>query len=186
MAGMPTTKTKSKTSKSSPSKSMDAITLLKHDHDEVKDLFSKFEKAKDSSKQLELAQQVCLELTIHAQIEEQSFYPEIKRLPEMEDMVMESLEEHRQVKEMVAKIKGLSAGDDHLEPDMKVLNEDVEHHVQEEEKDMFPQVKKGLGKDRLDRMGQTLMQQKQALKTQLQSTERRVTEPVKDEDMARR
>src|SRR5437764_123178 len=100
---MPAAK-KSSTTKST-SKQMDAIELLKHDHDEVRAMFKQFEKAKEPSKQYDIAQKVCLELTIHAYIEETTFYPEIKSIPEMEDMVMESLEEHRQAKELIAKIQ---------------------------------------------------------------------------------
>jgi hemerythrin superfamily protein len=162
----------------------DALTLLKHDHDEVKKLFSQFEKAKESAKQLQLCQQVCMELTIHAQIEEQSFYPEVRKLPDLEDMVLESLEEHRQAKELIAKLQGMRAGDDHLEPDMKVLKEDIEHHVQEEEKDMFPKVKKAMGNDRLEQMGKTLKRQKTSMKTEMMPAEQRLREEVREPSRA--
>jgi hemerythrin superfamily protein len=177
--------TTTKSKRGTASKSMDALMLLKKDHDEVKGLFGQFEKAKDTAKQRQLAEHVCMELTIHAQIEEQSFYPEVKSLPDVADMVMESLEEHRQVKEMVAKIQLLSASDDHLEPDMKVLKEDVEHHAEEEEKEMFPKVKKGLGKERLEELGQTLVRQKETMKRRMQG-EQRVTEEVVEPERARR
>jgi len=158
----------------------DALSLLKHDHDEVKTLFSQFEKAKDEAKQQQLCQQICMELTIHAEIEEQSFYPEVRRHEDMLDMVLESLEEHRQVKELIEKLKGMEPGNSRFEPDMKVLKEDVEHHVQEEEKEMFPQVKKAMGKERLEQIGQMLEQQKKRLKGEMQGGEQRITEEVQE------
>jgi hemerythrin superfamily protein len=189
---MPTTKRKSatKTRKSSSSTStMDALELLIHDHEEVKKLFTQFEKSRDEAKQHQLAQQVCLELTVHTQLEEQSFYPEARTVPEMEDMIMESLEEHRQAKELVAKIQQLDMGDEHLEPDMKVLKEDIEHHVQEEEKEMFPALRKAWDKARREEMGELLMRQKQALKAQMdgrRAPEQRVTEDVREAESVRR
>src|SRR6185437_3975630 len=100
------------------------------------------------------------------------------------DMVLESLEEHRQVKELVAKLKAMEPSQSRYEPDMKVLKEDVEHHVQEEEKDMFPKVKKALDKARLEQLGQMMKQRKMAMKKELEGEmmppERRVQEEVTD------
>src|SRR5438034_707304 len=76
-----------------------------------------------------ISQDVCRELTIHAGIEEQSFYPEIRKINTLEDMVLESIEEHHVLKQLVAEIEGLPADDEHLEPKMTVLKENVTHHV---------------------------------------------------------
>lgn len=156
-------------------KQTDALTLLKHDHGEVKQMFAKFQKAR--SRKEELAQDICSELTIHAQIEEHIFYPEVKTIAELEDSVLESLEEHRQMKEMIARLKGMSASDERFEPDMKVLQEDTEHHVKDEETEMFPKVKQGMDKGRLADLGQRLEQMKAQLKGQM--SQRRITEDVR-------
>lgn len=142
------------------SKGMDGLSLLEHDHRAVEKLFKQFDKAKEGDEQRRLAEQVCRELTVHARIEEEVLYPEARTMQGLEDMVLESLEEHRQVKELVAEIQGMSPGDEAFEPRMKVLREDVEHHVQEEEKELFPKFQKMLGKDRLLDLGQALQQHK--------------------------
>lgn len=174
---MSTTK---KQTASRTSKQPDAIELLKQDHDAVEKLFREFERSKDADKQHRLAQQMCVELTVHAKLEEQSFYPEVRTIKGVTDMVMESLEEHRQVKEMIARIQPLQAGDDKMEPDVKVLMDDVLHHVEEEEKEMFPAVRKEMGKERLEQLGRRMAEAKSELKRQVTADERRVTEEVQD------
>lgn len=173
------TATRKRSTTSRSASGTDALSLLKHDHDEVKKLFGQFEKASSEAKQGQLCSEICTELTIHAQIEEQDFYPEVRRHEDMVDMVLESLEEHRQVKELVEKLKGMQPGNSRMEPDMKVLKEDVEHHVQEEEEEMFPKVKKAISKERLEQLGQMLKQRKMALKGQM-SGQPRITEEVKE------
>lgn len=140
---------------------MDAITLLKQDHRTVEKMFSQFKKAKGETEQAEMCQQICRELTLHAQIEEKSFYPEVKA--KMKEMVLESLEEHKQVKTLVGELEGMKAGDELMQPKMKVLKEDVKHHVDEEEKQMFPKLTRGLGKERLMDIGERLRQDKMAM-----------------------
>lgn len=176
---MATATRKRSTSSSRSATGTDALTLLKHDHEEVKKLFGQFEKASSEAKQGQLCSEICTELTIHAGIEEESFYPEVRRHEGMLEMVLESLEEHRQVKELIEKLKGMQPGNSRMQADMKVLKDDVEHHVQEEEKTMFPKVKKAIGKDRLEQLGQMLKQRKMALKGQM-AGERRMTEEVRE------
>jgi hemerythrin superfamily protein len=174
------TATRKRSSSTSRSASgTDALSLLKHDHDEVKKLFGQFEKASSEAKQGQLCSEICTELTIHSEIEEQDFYPEVRRHEGMLEMVLESLEEHRQVKELVEKLKGMQPGNSRMQADMKVLKDDVEHHVQEEEKTMFPKVKKAIGKERLEQLGQILQRRKSALKGQL-SGDRRIIEEVRE------
>jgi hemerythrin superfamily protein len=166
--------------KKAPDKSLDAVTLLEHDHREVKSLFKEFEKATQLESRLDLAQHIGQKLSVHAQVEELKFYPAIKAIPEVADMVAESLEEHRQVKELIAELKGMQPSDKTFEPKMKVLMEDVEHHVKEEEKEMFPKVRKGLGKEKLSELGHEMNQLMQTAKGGTASGPERITEPVRD------
>ncbi len=175
---MTTTKKRTtSTSRSSAAKSTDATTLLKHDHDAVKKMFQQFEKSTDRK----LAQEICMELTVHTQLEEQAFYPPIRKLSGLEDMVIESLEEHRQAKEMIERVRSST---DQLEPEMKVLIEDVLHHVEEEEKQMFPKLRKQMDKQQLETLGQSMLKTKMSLKAQMgapmRPDEKRVVEEVRE------
>jgi hemerythrin superfamily protein len=142
----------------------DALTLLKSDHDTVKELFAKFdslgeraEKSKDS-----VVQQICRELTVHAQIEEEIFYPRVRRAgKEEKNEVLEGIEEHALIKELVAELEGMTSTEETFDPKVKVLKEQVEHHVEEEETEMFPDVRKTIDKDELVRLGEELAIAKQ-------------------------
>jgi hemerythrin superfamily protein len=158
-----TTHTTTGKSTAATAEPVDAISLLESDHRTVKALFKKFEAAKDATAQRDLAKQIGHELTVHATIEEARFYPAVKPIKGVDDMVLESLEEHRQIKELIAELTGLPPSDETFEPRMKVLIEDVEHHVEEEETDMFPKVRKALSKKELDDLGQALQEQKKAV-----------------------
>ena len=114
----------------------DALELLKKDHETVEDLFDQFEDAKESENDEEmasLAASICSALTVHAQIEEELFYPAIRKLPEADDMVDEAAVEHQSIKDLVTQIEAMRPGDDLFEAKVKVLSEYVKHHVKEEE-----------------------------------------------------
>lgn len=119
----------------------DAVALLIEDHNKVKQLFREFEKCDDQELKHDLAQQICMNLTIHATIEEEIFYPAARAETGDEDQVDEALEEHATMKELIANIRGMSADDDELDSVVQQLREAVEHHVTEEEQEMFPQVR---------------------------------------------
>jgi hemerythrin superfamily protein len=121
----------------------DAVALLTTDHDKVKKLFQEFEKADASHQGLkhDLAQQICMDLTIHATIEEEIFYPAVRAETGDEGQVDEALEEHGSIKEMVEHIRGMAAGDSELDGTVQKLRECVEHHVREEEQEMFPKMR---------------------------------------------
>jgi hemerythrin superfamily protein len=148
---MPASKKSATSSKSSSSKSSagseDAIKLLTADHKEVKALFKEYEKlvkdeAEDEEKQA-LAEQICMMLTVHATTEEELFYPAAREaLGEDEDLVDEADVEHATAKELIAQIQGSSPDDPHYDAKVKVLGEYIDHHVKEEEGEMFPKVKK--------------------------------------------
>lgn len=119
-----------------------AITLLKEDHRAVKKLFKEFEDAKGEGRKEKLARRICLELSIHAKIEEEIFYPACEGRVE-EDLLKEAFVEHDAAKLLIAEIEaGSGQSDDFFDAKVKVLSEEIEHHVEEEEKELFPEVRK--------------------------------------------
>lgn len=111
----------------------DAIALLKADHRKVEELFEKFEKAKDSGRKRALVQQICLELEIHTRIEEEIFYPACNGEVES-DLLDEGLVEHDGAKVLLAEIIKADPSEEFYDAKVKVLSEQIEHHVKEEEK----------------------------------------------------
>ena len=151
-------------------KSQDAIALLKADHREVEELFEKFEKASGADRKQKLAQQICLELSVHAQIEEEIFYPACEGKVE-EDLLKESYVEHDGAKVLIAEIIKGDPSDEFYDAKVKVLQEEIEHHVEEEERRMdglFAQAKKA-GLD-LDALGADLAARKEQLTEQFTSS----------------
>ena len=139
----------------------DAIALLKQDHRTVEKLFDEFEKADDDELQ-SLAHRICQLLTVHAQIEEELFYPQAKDALEDDEesleLVQEAAVEHQSAKELIAKIEGMTSDDEHFKATVKVLGEYVKHHVKEEENELFPETKKA-GVD-LKEIGSRLFERK--------------------------
>jgi hemerythrin superfamily protein len=126
-------------------KSQDAIALLKDDHRKVEKLFKDFESAKGDGRKEKLARQICLELTVHTALEEEIFYPACKGNVE-EDLLKESFVEHDAAKLLIAEIEaGNGQTDEYFDSKVKVLSEEIEHHVEEEEqagKGLFAQARK--------------------------------------------
>jgi hemerythrin superfamily protein len=127
------------------SQPQDAIALLKDDHRTVEELFEQFEKASGEGRKQKLAQQICLELSVHATIEEEIFYPACEGKIE-EDLLKEAYVEHDGAKVLIAQIlEGDGQSDEYFDAKVKVLQEQIEHHVEEEEKrleGMFSQARK--------------------------------------------
>src|SRR3954466_14733493 len=146
------------------SKSMDAIALLKDDHRTVEKLFKEFESAKGDGRKEKLARQICLELTVHTMIEEEIFYPACDGKVE-EDLLKEAYVEHDSAKLLVAEIEaGDGQSDDYFDAKVQVLSEQIEHHVEEEEKELFPKVRKA--EIDLDTLGERMAARKQELTRQ--------------------
>ncbi len=140
---------------------MDAVTLLRNDHRSVEKLFKAFEKAKDPSGKADAVAKFIPELSVHAVIEEQVFYPAVRReVPGAEPMVLESLEEHHIVKWVLSELEGMGPGDEAFEAKATVLIENVRHHVEEEEQELFPAVRSALGRKRLGELGDRMEQLK--------------------------
>jgi len=139
---------------------MNVIELLKKDHEMVSGLFKSFEAAKESESEADKEQvvgQICEELTAHATVEEELFYPAVAaRAAEdekAEDAVREANEEHALVKGLVADLEEMSASDEQYEAKVKVLKDVVEHHVEEEEGELMPKAKKLLTREQLEELG---------------------------------
>ncbi len=138
---------------------MDAITMLKADHKTVEKLFKSFEKAGDRAfrTKRDLVEAMIEELSVHASIEEQVFYPQVRRLvPDEEPTTLESLEEHHIVKWVLSELDGLDPENDRFDAKVTVLIELVRHHVEDEESDLFPAVRKALGRKQLQEIGESL------------------------------
>lgn len=143
------------------SKTQDAIALLKEDHRTVEKLFKDFEEAKGDGRKETLARRICLELTIHTKIEEEIFYPACEGKIE-EDLLKEAYVEHDAAKLLMAEIEaGNGQSDDFFDAKVQVLGEQIEHHVKEEETELFPQVRKA-DLD-LDALGEQLAERKKEL-----------------------
>ena len=139
---------------------MDGIVLLKEDHKAVKRLFRQFEKTrKDATVQAKraLVDTIVKELTTHAYIEETIFYPAARAsVPETDDHVLESVEEHHVVAWLMSEVAKLDPADETFDAKVTVLIENVEHHVEEEEQEFFPEVRKALGRNRLAELGERM------------------------------
>ena len=152
-------------------KNPDAVALLKKDHDEVEQLFKDFEKASGEGRKEKLAREICRQLTVHATIEEEIFYPACEGKVE-EGLLKESYVEHDAAKLLIAEIEAGGPSDEFYDAKVKVLSEEIDHHVEEEEKRMeglFAQAKKA-GLD-MDALGEQLAARKSELLAQTESGE---------------
>lgn len=149
---------------------MDAITLLKNDHQTVEDLFAKFEKLgpRAMKGRRDVVERIVKELSIHAAIEETVLYPAIReavKQKEVTGLVLESLEEHHIVKWTLSELDGMDPEAERFDAKVAVLIESVRHHVKEEEKELFPKLRQALGKARLEELGDALAQAKRVAPT---------------------
>jgi len=146
---------------------MKATDLLKKQHKEVKALFKKVENTENARERRRLMEEIATALDGHATIEEEMFYPAVRGLEtqKAEEMVMEAFEEHHVVKLVLAELPQVDPEDERFEAKMTVLSELVEHHADEEEKEMFKAAQK-LGKDELESLGEQMEERFEALRGQ--------------------
>jgi hemerythrin-like domain-containing protein len=147
---------------------MDAITLLKQDHRTVEALFKRFEKAGDRAhkEKRAIVERIIEELSVHAVVEEQVFYPVARAtVPKTEDVALESLEEHHIVKWVLSELDGMDPEHERFEAKVTVLIENVRHHVKEEEQDFFPKVRDELGRKGLADLGEAMLAAKKVAPT---------------------
>lgn len=130
--------TKKSTKGKSPPKTQDASTLLRADHKLVSGLFDEYEKTQSTSKKRQLVAQICTELTVHAQVEEEIFYPVVKKALKDKELILEAIVEHATLKELIAQIEGVELDGGMFDAKVKVLSEYVRHHVKEEQNEIFP------------------------------------------------
>jgi hemerythrin superfamily protein len=141
------------------SPAMDALTLLKNDHRTVERLFKEFEKLGDRAYKgkRDVVDKIVTELSVHAAVEEQVFYPAIRKAdPDIERQVLEALEEHHVVKWTLSELDGMDPQDERFDPKVSVLIESVRHHVKEEEGDLFPKVRKAMKPKERQELGEAL------------------------------
>ena len=147
----------------------DAIALLTADHRTVKGLFKEFEKLSKQEgadeQKADLVRQICDELTIHAQVEEEIFYPAVREAIDDDDLMDEADVEHASAKELIAQLEGLEPGDDHYDARVTVLGEYIDHHVKEEEGEMFSKARKA-DVDTAE-LGAQIAERKEELKAEL-------------------
>lgn len=134
----PASKTARKTARTA-AKPADAIKLLKADHKEVKTYFKQYESLEDEAEKQALADKICLALTVHAQIEEEIYYPATREAIDDDDLLDEAEVEHASAKQLIAEIQSMTVGDRLFDAKVTVLGEYIDHHVEEEEGEMFPE-----------------------------------------------
>ncbi len=137
----------------------DAITSLKQDHKEVKGLFREFERLGDraTKSKKDVVDKIVRELSIHAAVEEQVFYPAAREaVPDAKDDILEGLEEHHIVKWTCSELEDMDPSDERYDAKVTVLIELVRHHIDEEEKEMFPTIREALGRKRLLEIGDAM------------------------------
>ncbi|MEO5689822.1 MAG: hemerythrin domain-containing protein [Burkholderiaceae bacterium] len=120
----------------------DAIVLLKADHKRVADLYEQYDKTRSTAKKKSLVATICLELSVHAQVEEEIFYPAVKAALKDKEMVPEAQVEHATLKELIAQVKDKEPDGEMFDAKVKVMSEYTKHHVKEEHAEMFPKARK--------------------------------------------
>jgi hemerythrin superfamily protein len=144
-----------------------ATAILKADHKLVDELFKEYETTNSDKKKKQLVEKICKELTIHAQIEEEIFYPAVKKALNDHELVPEATVEHNSLKQLISDIKSVEPDGEMYDARVKVLSEYVQHHVKEEENEMFPKA----NKTDLDmfELGEKMAKRKQNLSAEYQS-----------------
>jgi hemerythrin-like domain-containing protein len=144
----------------------DPIDMLKEDHQKVKDLLKQYESAGENAhkKKQSIAEKVFTELEVHASLEEEIFYPAVRESGDEEagKLVAEAVEEHRVVKTLIDELRDLEPEDEQFDAKFKVMAENVEHHADEEEQEMFPVAEDALG-DRMEEIGRQMQSRKKEL-----------------------
>lgn len=119
----------------------EATAILRADHKLVSDLFAEYETARTASKKMQLVARICAELSVHAQVEEEIFYPAVKAALKDKELVPEATVEHATLKDLIAQIENVQPDGEMFDAKVKVLSEYVKHHVKEEQNEMFPQAR---------------------------------------------
>ena len=148
----------------SGTQAQDAIAMLMADHKKVKKLFSEFDKLKEEGSDEDksaVVEQICNELKIHTELEEEIFYPAVRKAIDDSDLMDEALVEHAGAKDLIAQLEDASPDDELYDAKVTVLGEQIDHHVKEEEGEMFPKARKA--KVDTEALGTTMLKRKVAL-----------------------
>jgi hemerythrin-like domain-containing protein len=148
---------------------MDAIAMLKADHDKVKELLNRLESTTERGTKTreELFATIKGELTVHETIEEEIFYPALKEHPKAKELVLEGYEEHHVVDTVMAELEGLDVSDESWGAKANVMKENVEHHIEEEEREMFKQARQVFDKQELQDLGDRMAERKTSAQREL-------------------
>jgi hemerythrin superfamily protein len=138
---------------------MDVLTFLKDEHDEIKSVFKKLQKASGNEAQ-RLWEQLSSMVNLHEELEEKYFYPRLRESSRVEDLVLESYQEHHVLDLLMGEISALKPSDEAWQPKIKVLQENTEHHIEEEEGELFPKVRKIWDTDMRGRVGEEMEREK--------------------------
>jgi hemerythrin-like domain-containing protein len=138
-----------------------SVEMLREDHKKVKELFEQFEEADEEDEKARIVETALQELEVHANLEEEIFYPTVREQIDDDEMMDEALEEHHVAKLLIAELKEMSPGDERFEAKFKVLSEAVKHHIEEEESEIFPKAE-DIGLD-LDSLGEEMTERREEL-----------------------
>jgi hemerythrin superfamily protein len=141
-----------------------ALNLLEQDHREVEGFFDEYEKLEDADEKERIALKICLALTVHTQIEEEVFYPAVREAIERAELIDEAIVEHASAKQLISEIEEMDSNDELYDAKVKVLGEQVRHHVEEEEDELFPEIESS--ELNLDTLGKKMAERKAALLTE--------------------
>jgi hemerythrin superfamily protein len=141
-AAKATRKAPAKTARASTSSGQDAIALLRADHKKVSELYAQYESTRSAAKKKALVATICLELSVHARVEEEIFYPAVKAALKDKEMIPEAQVEHASLKELIAQVKDREPDGEMFDAKIKVMSEYTKHHVKEEQNEIFPAAKK--------------------------------------------
>ena len=165
---MATTKNRAETKKRSQDKvaqtdmgSVSALDLLEEDHQQVDGFFDEYETLEDAGEKERMALKICLALTVHTQIEEEIFYPAIREAIEKAELIDEAIVEHAAAKQLIAEIEEMDPADELYDAKVKVLGEQVRHHIEEEEDKLFPEIESS--ELNLEALGKKMVERKAAL-----------------------
>ena len=148
---------------------VNAFDLLEQDHREVEEWFDEFDELNDSNedRKAELAEKICLALKVHAQMEEEIFYPQARAASQDNDLIDEAVVEHSTVKNLIAEIEAMGVGEELYDAKIRVLGEMVKQHIKEEEEELFPELQST--KMDLDAVGKELAERKEELMSEMQA-----------------
>jgi hemerythrin superfamily protein len=145
---------------------VNALELLEHDHRQVEEWFDEYDElAEDDDRKVEIAKKLCLALKVHAQIEEEIFYPRAREATKDKDLLDEAAVEHATVKNLIREIEAMEVGEDLYDAKIRVMGEMVKQHIKEEEEELFPEVESA--KMNLDAAGKELAERKDELMSEM-------------------